>query len=82
MKVVIKCTDMPKSNRNHYIEMQIDAVSLAVQAEYNNQPNEEEDINNTSNRYRDIAADIKREFDRKYKSVWHCIVGKLKIYNR
>ncbi len=55
--------------------MQIDAVSLAVQSEYNNQPFEEDDINNTSNRYRDIAMDIKKEFDRKYKSVWHCIVG-------
>jgi hypothetical protein len=56
--------------------MQIDAVSLAVQAEYNNQPNDEDEINNTSNRYRDIAMDIKKEFDRKFKTVWHCIVGK------
>ena len=57
--------------------MQIDAVSLAVQAEYNNQPNDDDEINNTSNRYRDIAMDIKKEFDRKYKTVWHCIVGSI-----
>ncbi len=54
--------------------MQIDAVSLAVQAEYNNKDNDDE--NNTSNKYREMAMDIKKEFDRKYKTVWHCIVGK------
>ena len=55
--------------------MQIDAVSLAVQAEYNNKDNNEDDENNTSNKYREMAMDIKKEFDRKYKTVWHCIVG-------
>ena len=45
-------------------EMQIDAVDTAIQA---GQLFSEE---------KDVAAYIKREFDRKYNPTWHCIVGK------
>ena len=45
-------------------EMEKDAVDCAVQAleKYNNE--------------RDIAAFIKKEFDKKHNTTWHCIVGK------
>ena len=45
-------------------EMEKDAVDCAVQAleKYNNE--------------RDIAAYIKKEFDKKHNTTWHCIVGK------
>ncbi|KFM57931.1 Dynein light chain 1, cytoplasmic, partial [Stegodyphus mimosarum] len=44
-------------------EMQHDAVNIATQAseKYNIQ--------------KDIAACIKKEFDKKYNPMWHCIVG-------
>lgn len=45
-------------------EMQTDAVEIAIQA---GQMFGEE---------KDVAAYIKREFDRKYNPTWHCIVGK------
>jgi hypothetical protein len=56
--------------------MQIDAVSLAVQAYYNNN-REEFDEEALSEFYRKIAENIKNDFDRKYRPCWHCIVGKL-----
>jgi dynein light chain LC8-type len=45
-------------------EMQQDAVEVATQAmeKYNIE--------------KDIAAFIKREFDKKYNPTWHCIVGR------
>ncbi len=45
-------------------EMQQDAVDVATQAmeKYNVE--------------KDIAAFIKREFDKKYNPTWHCIVGR------
>jgi dynein light chain LC8-type len=45
-------------------EMQHDAVEVATQAmeKYNIE--------------KDIAAFIKREFDKKYNPTWHCIVGR------
>ena len=45
-------------------EMQQDAIDCA------NQALEKSDV------YKDMAFYIKREFDRKYNSTWHCIVGK------
>ena len=45
-------------------EMQADAIELATQA---------------MDRYtveKDMAAHIKKEFDRKHTPTWHCIVGK------
>jgi hypothetical protein len=56
--------------------MQLEAISLAIQAYYNC-PEIDED--NPSNSYRQIAMDIKKEFDKKYKFVWHCIVGRSKL---
>ncbi|XP_054985576.1 dynein light chain 1, cytoplasmic-like [Sorex araneus] len=45
-------------------EMQQDSVRCATQAleKYNNEM--------------DIAAHIKKEFDKKYNPTWHCIVGR------
>ncbi|CAD2104572.1 dynein light chain 1, putative [Plasmodium berghei] len=45
-------------------EMQIDAIDCANQAlqKYNVE--------------KDIAAHIKKEFDRKYDPTWHCVVGR------
>ena len=45
-------------------EMQQDAVDFASQAleKYNIE--------------KDIAAFVKKEFDRKYNPIWHCIVGR------
>jgi dynein light chain LC8-type len=45
-------------------EMQQDAVDVSTQAmeKYNIE--------------KDIAAYIKREFDKKYNPTWHCIVGR------
>ncbi|KAG5452484.1 Dynein light chain [Clonorchis sinensis] len=45
-------------------EMQEDAVRMAIDA---------------VQRYsvpKDIAAHLKREFDRKYEPAWHCVVGR------
>ncbi|XP_034034276.1 dynein, light chain, LC8-type 2b [Thalassophryne amazonica] len=43
-------------------DMQQDAVDCALQAmEYN---------------IKDIAAYVKKEFDKKYNPTWHCIVGR------
>ena len=45
-------------------DMQQDAIDIATQAleKYNIE--------------KDIAAFIKKEFDKKYNPTWHCIVGK------
>ena len=45
-------------------EMQDDAINTAIQAldKYNIE--------------KDIAAFIKKEFDKKYNPTWHCIVGR------
>ncbi|SBT48399.1 dynein light chain 1, putative [Plasmodium ovale wallikeri] len=60
-----------KSNKNAVVknvdmteEMQIDAIDCANQAlqKYNVE--------------KDIAAHIKKEFDRKYDPTWHCVVGR------
>ncbi len=54
--------------------MQLEAISQSIQAYYN-APEIDED--NPANSYRDIAMDIKKEFDKKYKPCWHCIVGNI-----
>jgi hypothetical protein len=51
--------------------MQLEAISQAIQA-YCNISDEEE---NTSKNFRQIAMDIKKDFDKRYKPCWHCIVG-------
>jgi len=72
-KVVIKCSDMPESIKNYeYLGMQLEAISQAIQAYYNVTEIDEE---NPADSYRSIAMDIKKEFDKKYKPCWHCIVG-------
>ncbi|KAF9988460.1 Dynein light chain 1, cytoplasmic [Modicella reniformis] len=45
-------------------EMQQDAVECAIQAF------------DTYTVEKDIAASLKKEFDKKYGSTWHCIVGR------
>jgi hypothetical protein len=55
--------------------MQIDAISLAVQAYYNNNNKQDFDEDGVSNFFKSIAEDLKKDFDRKYKQCWHCIVG-------
>jgi len=52
--------------------MQLEAISQSIQA-YNNCP--EIDEENPANSYKQIASDITKEFDKKYKPCWHCIVG-------
>ena len=56
--------------------MQLEAISQAIQAYYSCGEFDEESPSNT---YKIIAGDIKKEFDKKYKPFWHCIVGILKI---
>lgn len=56
--------------------MQLEAISQAIQAYYNVTEIDEE---NPADSYRSIAMDIKKEFDKKYKPCWHCIVG-MKIF--
>ncbi|KAI9141370.1 putative dynein light chain 1, cytoplasmic [Paraphysoderma sedebokerense] len=65
-KAIIKNADMSEEMRItnvHAITLQ-DAVDCATQAmeKYNIE--------------KDIAAFIKREFDKKYNPTWHCIVGR------
>ncbi|CAM9219442.1 unnamed protein product, partial [Ectocarpus sp. 6 AP-2014] len=64
-KAVIKNADMSE-------DMQQDAVDCASQAleKYN--------IEKASSflYHSDIAAFIKKEFDKKYSATWHCIVGR------
>ena len=38
--------------------------------------NNDETEHNTYNIEKDIAAYIKKEFDKKYNPTWHCIVGR------
>ena len=45
---------------------------IKIQAYFNFPEIEEE---NMSDVYKQIAAEIKKEFDRKYKPYWHCVVG-------
>lgn len=52
--------------------MQLEAISQAIQAYYNC-PEIDED--NPADSYKIIATEIKKEFDKKYKPCWHCIVG-------
>ena len=51
--------------------MQLEAISQAIQA-YCNITDDEE---NASKNFRQIAMDIKKDFDKRYKACWHCIVG-------
>ncbi len=46
------------------VDMQQDAIDIATQAL------------EKFNIEKDIAAFIKKEFDKKYNPTWHCIVGK------
>ena len=48
-------------------DMQQDAIDIATQAL------------EKFNIEKDIAAFIKKEFDKKYNPTWHCIVGKFRI---
>ena len=48
-------------------DMQQDAIDIATQAL------------EKFNIEKDIAAFIKKEFDKKYNPTWHCIVGKYRI---
>ena len=50
------------------IDMQQDAIDIATQAL------------EKFNIEKDIAAFIKKEFDKKYNPTWHCIVGKIHPY--
>ena len=78
-KVIIKSSDMPDSMFNlNKIEMQLEAISQAIQAYYNYS---EIDESNPSETYKGIAMEIKNEFDKKYKQYWHVIVGNLFILN-
>ncbi len=54
--------------------MQLEAVSQSVQAYFNYPPFELDD-DQVSEAYTSIALEIKKEFDKKYKPLWHCIVG-------
>ncbi len=45
-------------------DMQQEAIDMAISATEKN------------NIEKDIAASIKKEFDRKYNPTWHCIVGR------
>lgn len=51
--------------------MQLEAISQAIQAYCNITEDEE----STSKNFRQIAMDIKKDFDKRYKPCWHCIVG-------
>lgn len=51
--------------------MQLEAISQAIQA-YCNITDDEE---NASKNFRQIAMDVKKDFDKRYKPCWHCIVG-------
>ena len=51
-------------NRGVCIDMQQDAIDIATQAL------------EKFNIEKDIAAFIKKEFDKKYNPTWHCIVGR------
>ncbi len=58
--------------------MQLEAISQAIQAYYNCADIDEE---NPASSYKSIAMEIKKEFDKKYKPCWHCIVGMNNFYN-
>uniref|UniRef100_A0A3B5QKG3 Dynein light chain n=1 Tax=Xiphophorus maculatus TaxID=8083 RepID=A0A3B5QKG3_XIPMA len=57
-------TDCRKANLDEMNESEQDAVDCAMQAmeKYNIEE--------------DIAAYVKKEFDKKYNLTWHCIVGR------
>ena len=69
-KAVVKNADMSEGKNNILreltwkIDMQQDAIDIATQAL------------EKFNIEKDIAAFIKKEFDKKYNPTWHCIVGK------
>ncbi len=58
-----KVTTIPPLN-SYPLDMQQDAIDIATQAL------------EKFNIEKDIAAFIKKEFDKKYNPTWHCIVGK------
>ena len=62
-KAVVKNADMSE-------EMQQDAIDCA------NQALEKFNIEKVILIFQDIAAFIKKEFDKKYNPTWHCIVGR------
>ena len=51
-------------------DMQQDAIDIATQAL------------EKFNIEKDIAAFIKKEFDKKYNPTWHCIVGKIELFTK
>jgi len=52
--------------------MQLEAISQGIQAYFNCPEADEE---NMSDAFKQVASEIKKEFDRKYKPFWHCVVG-------
>uniref|UniRef100_A0A914LJ02 Dynein light chain n=1 Tax=Meloidogyne incognita TaxID=6306 RepID=A0A914LJ02_MELIC len=68
-KAVIKNADMTE-------EMQTEAIDCATQALESNEKKFFEILNFRYNIEKDIAAYIKKEFDKKFNPTWHCIVGR------
>ena len=71
-KAVVKNADMSEGKHHRIsklipliLDMQQDAIDIATQAL------------EKFNIEKDIAAFIKKEFDKKYNPTWHCIVGKI-----
>ena len=65
MQTCPKVRLLTRSFFTHGLDMQQDAIDIATQAL------------EKFNIEKDIAAFIKKEFDKKYNPTWHCIVGKL-----
>ena len=59
------------------LEIQLEAISIALQAYYKKNEKEQQshNIDNHSEEYQKMAQEIKSGFDQKYKRDWHCIVG-------
>ncbi len=71
-KAVVKNADMSEGKpvRSEVADMQQDAIDISTQAL------------EKFNIEKDIAAFIKKEFDKKYNPTWHCIVGKETVTHR
>ena len=67
-KVAIKCTDMTESKFFKIIYQKCNQKLYLKQ--FNRNINDDEE-----NNFRQIAMDIKKDFDKRYKPCWHCIVG-------
>ena len=67
MLICQKVTLISHSSHINLLDMQQDAIDIATQAL------------EKFNIEKDIAAFIKKEFDKKYNPTWHCIVGKFQF---